>query len=336
MKLVSYGDLATFYRNHGRTAEIKSNLAKLTNELSSGRKSDVSVGTSFDYMPVVSLERSISALTTYETAQAEARLFAETMQASLDKIEVNSDKLSAAMLTAGNSVNRTMIDSAAADAANRFESVIAAFNSRVSDRYAFAGTAYDQPAVADAQTILTDLMTAAAGQTTAAGVETVLDTWFDTPGGSYDTIAYVGSTQRLGPIRIGENQSVNLDATAADPEIRTVLKAFAMAALVDRGILSGDLNERAALTRRSGELITESRDDVVDLRARIGAAEARIADVHTALMAEKSALEMALSDIVSINPYQAATELEARQSQLETVFAITAKLSRLSLTEYLR
>ena len=336
MKLVSFGDLAVFYQNRRHTTEIKTELARLTGELSTGKKSDISVGNSHDYMPIIGLERSIAALTTYETSIAEARLFAETMQASLDKIESHADNLSGALLTAGNSVNRTMINAAAADAGTRFKAAVAAFNSKVSDRYAFAGTATDQPALAPAQAIIGDLMVAVAGQTTAAGIETVVDTWFDTPGGSFDTVAYSGSSQRLGPIRIGEREEVNLDAMATDPEVREVLKAFAVAALVDEGVLAGNPTERAALTRRAGELIVESRDDLVDMRARIGSAEARIADVAMASSAEKSALERARADIVSADPYQAATALEAHRAQLETIFAVTARLSRLSLTEFLR
>jgi flagellar hook-associated protein 3 FlgL len=36
------------------------------------------------------------------------------------------------------------------------------------------------------------------------------------------------------------------------------------------------------------------------------------------------------------DPYQAATELELAQTQLEAVYTLTARLSRLSLSDYLK
>jgi flagellar hook-associated protein 3 FlgL len=45
---------------------------------------------------------------------------------------------------------------------------------------------------------------------------------------------------------------------------------------------------------------------------------------------------MARSDIVSVDPFEVATELQNLQVQLETIYTITARLSGLSLTKYLR
>lgn len=336
MKLVSYGDLASFFQQRRTTTAVKTEIARLTGELSTGRKSDISVGLSGDYMPFVSLERSITAIRSFETSIGEARLFAETMQASLAKVQVHADELAPALLTAGGSLNPTMIDAAASDASSRFQAVVTAFNSKIADRYAFAGTAIDAPPMADAQAIIADLLVAIAGQPDAAGIETVLDTWFDTPGGGYDTIAYQGSTQRLGPIRIGEGEEVDLSQTAADPEVRSILKSFAMAALVDEGVLPGNTAERARLTQRAAELMLGAQSDLAAMRADIGAAEARIDDVSSASAAERHTLEMARADIVEADPYAAATALESRRAQLETIFSVTARLSRLRLTEFLR
>ena len=36
------------------------------------------------------------------------------------------------------------------------------------------------------------------------------------------------------------------------------------------------------------------------------------------------------------DPYRTATDLQAAQTRLETLYVLTARLSRLNLTEYLR
>ena len=52
--------------------------------------------------------------------------------------------------------------------------------------------------------------------------------------------------------------------------------------------------------------------------------------------AETSALEIARTDILAIDPYRTATELQSTETRLETLYTLTARLSRLSLSEYLR
>ena len=42
------------------------------------------------------------------------------------------------------------------------------------------------------------------------------------------------------------------------------------------------------------------------------------------------------NEIVAADPYQTAVDLEAAQLQLESLFTITARLSRLTLTEFIR
>jgi flagellar hook-associated protein 3 FlgL len=37
-----------------------------------------------------------------------------------------------------------------------------------------------------------------------------------------------------------------------------------------------------------------------------------------------------------VDPYEAATKLEAAQSQLEALYTVTARLSRLNLVDFLR
>ena len=52
--------------------------------------------------------------------------------------------------------------------------------------------------------------------------------------------------------------------------------------------------------------------------------------------AELLSLELAQSDLVGADPYRLATELEAVQTNLEMLYSITARLSRLNLTDFIR
>ena len=51
--------------------------------------------------------------------------------------------------------------------------------------------------------------------------------------------------------------------------------------------------------------------------------------------AEASALQIARNGLVAADPYDTATAIQAVQTQIETLYTLTARLSRLSLTDYL-
>jgi len=336
MNYTSIGDMALTFQNNRQNVQIKSNLARLSQELASGQVSNLSTAVAGDFLPIIGLERSLRANAAYSTSTAEAALFATAMQASLEMIQENSSELGPALLAASSSEQTMLVDVTTADARTKFEAIVSAFNTRVADRYAFSGAATDRPPLADAETMLASLQTAIAAETTAAGIETVVDAWFDDVGGGFETVGYTGSNNIMSPFRLSDSVSATVDLTAFDPRVRSVLKGFAIAALLGEGALSGDGPERTALTRAAGENVINAEATLAGIRAEVGTGEALIESAAARNAAERLSLEIARSEITAVDPYRAATELEAVQLQLETMYKLTVRLSRLSLSEYLR
>jgi flagellar hook-associated protein 3 FlgL len=90
-----------------------------------------------------------------------------------------------------------------------------------------------------------------------------------------------------------------------------------------------------AVARGFSVVLLEAADARGALAARIGTAQERIANATTRNSAEATALQIARIGIVSADPYEAATALTEAESQLDTLYAVTARLSRLSLANYL-
>ncbi len=335
MNYISVGDLSLSYLNQRHNTRIKNEIARLSEELASGRKSDLSTVGGGDFAPIVDLNRSLRANAAYGTAIAEADLMASTMQDTLSSISSHSQALGPALLNAGNSASPTMIQAATSDARVRFEAVLSGLNTQVAGRYLFSGKATDTPPMADAGTIIADLKLAVAGASTAADVEAAVDAWFDTPGGGYETVAYQGSTSPLERMQLSDSDTVALGLTAADGRVRQVLKGFALAALVSDGVLAGNTQERAALTLKAGERLLGGDSSLALLRADVGTAQARIEAASARNASERSALEITRSKLTSADPYKTATELESARTQLESIYRLTARLSRLSLSEFL-
>jgi len=184
-----------------------------------------------------------------------------------------------------------------------------------------------------ADDLLAALETAAIGATTAGTVAAAVVNWFaDSLGyGAF----YQGGTP-LSPAPIAPGETAELSVTAMDPAIRDTLAAFAMAALLDRGLLAGNAEERARLAQRAGQELLTTEDARITLAARVGSVEAQIEAARTRNSAEGTALGILRSDIGSVDPFEAATRLENARSQLESLYLVTARVSRLSLVEFLR
>ncbi len=336
MGYVSFGDLALTYQSRRQNVQIKSDIARLSQELASGEKSDISTKFTGDFAPLISIERDLSKNLAYAISNNEANILVSTQQSALQVIQSTVSNLGVALLNAGNSASSALIETTAADAKVKFSSIVSALNTQVVGRYIFSGAATNTPALADAETILNTLEAAIAAQTTAAGIVSVVDAWFNDIGGGFDTTAYTGSTNAMAPVRLSDSETAQIDTMANDTEIRSVLQSFALAALIDRGALGSDITERSNLAKIAGEQVVNSDTTLALIRAKVGSTEAQVDGASARNNAQKSALEIVRTDLVSIDPYRVATELEATKTQLETVFALTVRLSRLSLSEFMR
>lgn len=338
MNYVSIGDMAQAFQMRRHNVELQRHLSQLTAELTSGVKSDLAEAVSGDFKALAGIDHSLATLSAYKTTTDEAELFTGTLQAVLGTVQDIATDIAPGLANAASTGTSLIVDTAAVDARQKFHSVVAALNTQVADRYLLSGDATDKRPILGSQDILDALMVAAAGQVTDIGVATVVAAWFDAPlgGGGYLDVIYGGSTTPLAPFQIAPGDEATMNITAANPELRDMLEGLALSALVAEGVLTGDQAGRAALMKTSAEALFSASDEMADLRARLGAVEAHIATAATRNSAETAALEIARTKIIAADPYETASALEAIQTQIETLYTLTARLSRLSLADYLR
>ncbi|MGB3279827.1 MAG: flagellin, partial [Pseudorhodobacter sp.] len=206
----------------------------------------------------------------------------------------------------------------------------------VGDSSLFAGVATDRPAVSSPEVILSALEAAltGAGAISAADIETAVTTWFDDPSG-FATVGYLGGTASSA-ISISPEDQVDLGITALDPAIKDTLKSLSLVALVARGTVVPDPETGKELVNRAGAALLQNQSDRIALSGRLGYMQARIDQAQTRNEAENSALQLARNNLLAVDPYEAATRMEAAQNQLETLYSVTARLSRLKLVDFLR
>ena len=198
----------------------------------------------------------------------------------------------------------------------------------------FAGTETDSAALIDAETILGQLSAAVAGATTAADAMAAVDAYF-APGGGFFTTAYVGSTDDLTPVDIGEGQRLDYGMRADEARIVALLRAHATAAVVADGALAGDVTERLAMLGAAGERTLDAKEGLLDLRAEVGILQERVENAKASRTSERETLELARAKIVAVDPLEAASTYQQLEVQLESIYMVTSRLAGLRFANFM-
>ncbi len=335
MTLMSVGDLAKVFTLRRHSTELKQALNQLSSEAATGQTSDLSRTVHGDFSAIAGLHKSLTLLNAYRLATNEAATFTDAAQATLETVEKIISDGGSGLVQSSMSTNSALIINAGLDIKQRFNSAVAAFNTRVGEQTLFAGAATDSPALAPAEDILAALRAATSGTTTATSLAAAVSVWFADPLG-YSALAYKGSATPLAPFQIGEGEQTQFATTADHQAVKNALESLALGALVGEGALQGTPVEQSKLARLAGDKMLVNAGGLTYVRAAIGTSQANIDAVATRNSAESASLQLAISAIVAVDPYEAASALLETQTQLETLYAITARLSHLHLTDYLR
>ena len=328
------GDMARALVLRTNQVRLREEMDQLAVEVATGFVKDSGKHLKGDLTGLLSIDRALSRLDTYRVNTTEASFLSGSMQTALDEIQGRSETLSQTLISAELTPNSALLNTMADDAENALSQVMNGLNRSVAGRFLFSGTATDREAVAGADDLLTDVRTALAGQTDMTGVEAVLDTFFGV-GGTYETTTYQGSNTGLAPLKLSETDSANLDIRATDPVFREVLKPMVMAALATDAALGFSQDVQIEMLTAAGQDLLAAQQDVVELRAGLGALEARVEETTTRNSAEYTATNIARLDLVGTDQYYTASRYENIRTQLESLYAITARSQRLSLAEYL-
>ncbi len=335
MSFHAIGDLAQFTTTRRHNANLQSQIGQLTQELSTGRTSDVTRKLNASLGHLGDVEHQIVLNSAYKTAATEASVQAGAMQTVLDLIQTQATDISGTAMLAENGMGGSALAAATATARGGLDSIVAALNTGVAGRPVFGGTDLDSGPLISSDALMEAVLVAVSSASDVASVVGALDAFFDTPGGGFDTNVYVGGDQAFSAFQLGGGESVRLSIRADDDALKAVLKDAVMAALAGEPSLSLNHGERLSLLQNAGNSMLSSIDGVIRIRSDLGVAEARIDQSVARIGAERSSLSMARNELMSVDLFETATALEQAQLQLETIYTLTARTSRLNLVNFL-
>ena len=335
MNMTSIGDMAHSLMLRTHSTALKSTMLTLTDELATGQTSDVASRLGGDYSYLSDIDQNLSRLGGYAIAATEASLFAKATQLGLEQMQGVATTLGADLLT----ISPTTIEVARLHTGQQaragLDTILSALNGSVGGQSLFAGTATDTSPMASSETLIGALKSEVSGMALTSQILQAIDDWFADSGG-FKVTMYSGSDQPLAPIRVGVTEQVTLSLRADHPELRSVLRNAAVAALATDPDLGLDVDAQNALLHIAGEGLLNNDQGVTALRASIGHAEARIEEASSRAGAARTGLEYAKNELLEADPFETASRLEEVQFQLESLYAVTVRTSRLTLLSFLK
>jgi flagellar hook-associated protein 3 FlgL len=327
----------------------QSALVSAQKEVATGRHADVGLTLGHRAGGAVSVRQEHARLNTIVDANKLTGSRLDATQAALGEIRETADDFLGALIAVREST--TGAQALQEQAARKLEGLIATLNSNMSGRNLFGGIASDVvpvsdyfavPLAANKQTV-DNAFLAAFGMTqddpgletiAAADMQVFLDgdfaALFEEPQWSagWSQASSENMQTRISPTEVLET-SVNANEQA----VRKLAMAYTMVA--DLG--AGELNEAAfrAVAETATRLVSEAIHGITAMQGRVGSAQGRIEQVNERMSLQLDIFSREITGLENVDPFEAATRVTTLMTQLETGYALTARIQRLSILNYL-
>ena len=160
-------------------------------------------------------------------------------------------------------------------------------------------------------------------------LDTTLQTEFDDPawGANWST-----ADNQVMRSRISTTQTIDTSATANDPAFRKLAKAYTM--LSDLGT---NFNQAAfqALIDTALVGIGDAINDLAEVGARLGTAQQQTANASSRLMVQADLITQQITAMETVDPEEASVRVTNLETQLDMSLALTVRIQRLSILNYL-
>jgi flagellar hook-associated protein 3 FlgL len=326
-------------------AEGQRKLAEAQREATTGRQADVGLTLGPRVGSAVTLRLELDAVASDIERSEQAGLRAGVTQASLSAL---SDLAKGFQSMLGGA--RTAHDGmklAAVSARSSLDAMQTTLATTYDGQYIFGGLMTETiPLAAYAsgpQQAVIDAFTAnfgfppsdpAAASLAADDIETFLDGAFSNLFSDPTWTSVWSAASDEGPaFRLGSGGEIDLQTNTNRPFATTMAEAFSMVEALGQGSIGKDAFQVVA--DRALARISEAQLQIGAEQARIGAGENRLNLAGQALEASKAKLQSAVQALEGVDAYEAATRVNLLMTQLETSYALTGRIGRLSLLSYI-
>jgi len=348
MKTTSVSTFALSQTMRYSHSRMQVDLAKAQKEASTGLVADRGLALGAGTSRLVSLERDLERLNGLVDSNALVSTRLSATQKSLSQLATAAQTfLSALTSTASGDASSATITNAAKAALGGMTSIL---NTSMNGEHLFAGTNTDVRPLNDFTAVgspskaafdaafqahfgFTQADPAAASITTAqmdAFIAGGLQTQFLGAGWQAN---WSNATDQAIVSRIALNETAETSVSIDNDGIRKL----AMAAAGIAGSFSETTSGAAktALVDRAIALVGEALSNIAELQSQTGVIEKRVKDASDRIKTQTELFEKHILDVEGVDPYEASSRVSNLLTQIETSYALTARLQQLSLLKFL-
>ncbi len=329
-------DLAASWQLQRNNTSIKTNLSEVGQKLTTGEFLTKDISDAGNIQKLFAIDNSLEILERYKQSTDAGRVRLDGVQSILGQVRDVAANVGLGVLTAVESatISTSLVEARGAGPA--MQTIVGLLNTNVAGHSLFSGAASDRAALASSDQIQADIDAIVAAAPDVATALADIDFYFNDPTGGFETTIYTGSLIDAPDIRLSETEVISVPIRADDQALRETLRNLSVFAAVANGGFAGSPTQQEAMLLDAATRNLSASDDVIKLRESTGFNQERLEEATARNDAERSGLMISRVDIANVDQYEMATMFQELQGQLEKMYAITARLSGLTLTNFLR
>ncbi len=329
-------------------AKLQAQLVEAQKEVSTGRHADVGASLGAKTGQTVSLRQEYTRLAAIIDSNGTVGARLQAAQSALETVGTEAQTFLDQLAAAGTGEVQRVLQG---EARSGLTALIGVLNTQFAGTYLFAGINSDVKPIADyeqnppgpAKQAVDNAFLTYFGFTQSdpavAGISADdMQAFLDGPFAALFADPAWGSTWSQAAdqnvrSRISGSELIETSTNANVDAVRKLVSAYTMVA-----DLGGDnLNQAAFRTvaQRASELIAEAVQDLTAVRSDLGFAQQRVADANTRMSLQRDIISNHIGALEGVDPYEASNRLSALVNQVETAYAVSSRISKLTLLDYL-
>lgn len=330
-------------------ARLQKSLIEAQTELSTGRHADVGLKLGGKTGTAVALRQEQARIESIISSNQLVSTRLKTSQVGLDAILSGAETFLAALVRAQS--NPDEVQSVVQDAKAGLEAVLGTLNSSLDGQYVFAGInsdvkpfeSYFSASTPASRQAIADAFQARFGMSQddpavadipAADIADFLDNQFaaEFADPSWGANWSAASDQNVRN-RISRTELVTTSANAGQQPFRDLISALTMVA--DLGFENLNEQARQEILGKAIEKVGGATKGVINIQAELGLTQQRVTSSIDLLTLQKNLVVTSIGTLEEVDDTEVSTRLAQLLTQMETAYALTKRISDLSLINFL-
>lgn len=334
MQISSFPDLLAYTRRNRTTAQIRDRLQTASQEAVTGLKSDLTKATDGDLGRAHLLKKAQSDIEQSQNMNALSKSRLSLMSGALTNSLDIIDNIDSRAIVTLNTENIFGTEALINEARASVDNIMSSLSVQHGGRNLFSGDKTDVATFGDADIFLSDIENLIASAPDTDAAITAIDDYFSV-GGEFETRIYQGGDGNPPALPIGNGRNIDISLSGKSESVKDVLKGLAIIATSKSALPEGDKASFNTLVTEGASSITKATSGLVRLNSELGIFTQSLDSAEKQNESEALALATSFQNLFGRDQFEAAAELKQLEVQLEASYAITARLSNLTLTKFL-